>query len=208
MTTLKIDDIVINPRTNRPVKVGGTTYRKLVREGVLDAEEFKYTDPHELGELPTTYKEMPQEQVDAIIKQYNDRLPINQHAVRGRGRHKGKVVRRVQKVEPRQMKKFAAKTATRVIAENIDRLSNAGENDIVSMLESMILAELEKEQTPTRESLKPRAKAQPQPSAYTLMKPEDIESESESELEAHSETELEAHSGAELEAHSEQDEYW
>ena len=41
-------DIIINPNTSRPIKVGGRSWLKLVKEGVL---EGRYSDPNEITNI-------------------------------------------------------------------------------------------------------------------------------------------------------------
>ena len=56
----KKGDIIINPRTQRPVKVASRTWLKLVKEGIV---EGRYTDPNELASLPEQYEEIPPDEI-------------------------------------------------------------------------------------------------------------------------------------------------
>ena len=80
-------DIVINPKTSRPVRVGSRVWLTLVREGLVDGH---YSDPKEL------YTVKDENDCDEKIDELNQQLPINQQAVRGRGKYKNKIVKRVQ----------------------------------------------------------------------------------------------------------------
>jgi len=131
-------DIIINPNTQRPVKVGSRTWLKLVKQGVV---EGRYTDPKEIATLPEKYEELPPEEVEEEIKRANEGLPRHQQAVRGRGRYKGKIVKRNRRLAPQEVSKYTAQVATRAVANNIETLANS-EDDIEGMLEKMILEEM------------------------------------------------------------------
>ena len=70
----KKNDIIINPNTQRPVRVGGRAWLKLVKEGLVSGH---YSDPKDLESIG----EDPEEQ----IKELNKKLPKGVQAVRGRG---------------------------------------------------------------------------------------------------------------------------
>ena len=81
----KSGDLVINPRTKRPIKVGGRTWLKLVREGVFEAE---YQDENEICDIENSDDlSIEQRKINA-----DKNLAADKHAVRGRGRHKNKLV--------------------------------------------------------------------------------------------------------------------
>jgi hypothetical protein len=132
-------DIIINPNTQRPVKVGSRTWLKLVKQGVV---EGRYTDPKELKALPEQYEELPPEEIEEEIKKANQGLPRHQQAVRGRGRYKGKIVKRNRRLQPEEVSKYTAQVATRTVANNIEQLAEVEDDDIEGMLEKMILEEM------------------------------------------------------------------
>ena len=168
-------DIIINPNTQRPVKVGSRTWLNLVKQGVV---EGRYTDPKELGQLPEKYEEIPPEEIEEKIEQVNKTLPRHQQAVRGRGKYKGKIVSRNKRLAPEEVSRYTAQVATRAVANNINTLAEYEDDDIEGMLEKLILAEM------MGGNSKPRAKpkkVQPQQEAYEEVEPEEYDYEDEYE---------------------------
>jgi hypothetical protein len=123
-----------NPKTGRPIKVGGPMYLKLVKQGLIENE---YTDPHELGDIsPDETDELLQEK----IKEINEKLPMGKHCVRGRGKYKGKLVQRNQKPKTEEIVDYTTKVASKVVNENLDQLADC--EDIERELERLIMEEL------------------------------------------------------------------
>ena len=140
-------DIIINPKTQRPVKVGSRTWLNLVKDGLV---EGRYKDPKELA-VVEQYEEAPEIQdvidanakVEKQISELNKTLPRGQHAVRGRGKYKNKLVRRKKRIDPADATKYTAKIASRTIKNNIEQLANLDDDDdIEKMLEKLILEEM------------------------------------------------------------------
>lgn len=127
---LSKNDIVINPKTQRPVKVGGRTWRLLVKEGLF---EGSYKDPR------TLYEIQPEEKVDEKIEELNQTLPPTQQAVRGRGKYKNKIVKRNKQAGMEDVIKYTTKTAVKAIKNTPDIVE---EEDMETLLESLILKEL------------------------------------------------------------------
>lgn len=101
-------DIVINPKTARPIKVGGSVWRKLVKEGLLSGH---YQDPKVLGEYTT--------ENDWKIKQkiLKKQLPEEYVPSRGKGKYKGKIVKRQN---PYESVKSKAKKGAKTLADQYD----------------------------------------------------------------------------------------
>ena len=116
--------IIINPQTSRPVKVGGRTWLKLVKDGLV---EGTYSDPNEICDIV-------EETLEEKIEEINRDLPTNQQAVRGRGKYAGKIVKRSKSVKARTAK--PAKPAKPV--------NNSEELYFETQLENMIMAEMKK----------------------------------------------------------------
>ena len=136
MSLQKKGDIVINPKTQRPVRVGSRTWNKLVKEGIF---EGRYSDPNELADK---YEEIPDEQLKLKINEINKKLPKGTHAVRGRGKYAGKIVKRNKQPTPREMSEYMAKTASRLLLEKEEELDEIPSEDIEAELEAMILTEI------------------------------------------------------------------
>jgi hypothetical protein len=92
---------VVNPKTKRPVTVGGRAWRNLVNEGVLPLEPQQQYLPPDcstvkdekcLGEIDE--EDMTPEEIEEKLKGLGEALEPGFHAVKGRGRYKGKAVKR------------------------------------------------------------------------------------------------------------------
>ena len=131
----KKGDIIINPQTQRPVKVGSRTWLKLVRQGLV---EGKYSDPNEIY----TIKEGDDEQ--ELINQFNQSLPPNQQAVRGRGKYANKIVKRHRQPNTETTSRYTVKTTARKLKnrEVYDDLQDGG--NFEEDLEALIMEELTK----------------------------------------------------------------
>ncbi len=82
-----------NPETKRPIVVGGRVFMKLLKKGVLSEEYKNIEDDVILDDFKDT--------TEAIEKkdEYVRKLPKNMQAVKGRGRYKGKIVKRYKKTK-------------------------------------------------------------------------------------------------------------
>lgn len=125
-------DIIINPNTQRPVKVGSRTWLSLVKKGVVSGQ---YRDPNELDEQPDDHGEVEQK-----IETLNATLPRGKQAVRGRGRYKGKIVKRNTRPKAEDISRYTAQIASRAVNNNIDALVES--DDLEGMLERLILEEM------------------------------------------------------------------
>jgi hypothetical protein len=124
-------EIMINPKTQRPVRVGSRTWLGLVKLGLI---EGRYNDPKELKESYV------QESVHDDIQEINKTLPRNQHAVRGRGRYSNKIVSRNKKPDTVEMGKYTAKMASKVLNDNLEHISQSENQE--EELERLILQEM------------------------------------------------------------------
>jgi len=125
--------IIINPKTQRPVKVGSRTWLKLVREGLVEGQ---YSDPKEI------YTVQEGDDEDELINKFNQSLPPNQHAVRGRGKYANKIVKRHRQPSTTAtsrytVKKTARKIKNREVYEDLQEGGNFEED-----LEALIMGEL------------------------------------------------------------------
>jgi hypothetical protein len=102
-------DIIINPNTSRPVKVGSKTWLNLVKTGIVSGH---YTDPKELANIE------PDENVEQKIKEVNKSLPRNIQAVRGRGIHKGKIVTRTKTPSAAEIARYNAQIGEASVPED------------------------------------------------------------------------------------------
>ena len=125
-------DIVINPKTSRPIKVGGSVWRKLVKEGLLSGH---YQDPKILG----TYSSDNDWKIkQKILKQ---QLPEEYVPSRGKGKYKNKIVKRVN---PYESVKSKASRGAKSLADQYD----FNEDELRKMLmESMSVSTKKKKPT-------------------------------------------------------------
>ena len=149
---------VINPKTNRPIVVGGRVYMKLLREGVIENPNIK--DDNILYEVEQEQEyepepEQPQEQeIDELPEPLQlersesviNELPEHQQAVRGRGRYKNKIVRRNKQLKPAEIHKQVADCAVRVVKKYQNNHSNhftqEDDEDLDSLINQMIMDEM------------------------------------------------------------------
>lgn len=175
-------DFMINPLTNRPIKVGGATWKKLVRSNIIDGH---YVDP--------TYieKQREPEFVAEQINEINKTLPRGQQAVRGRGKYKNTIVKRNLQPSEAEIAKASIEASVRVVSENLDDLANLDGDDLEDVLDRLILAELANT-GPKRPVGRPR-KAHAQSNVkFTVLKPvKEESSEEESSEDESSEEESE-----------------
>ena len=132
----KKGDIIINPNTQRPVKVGSRTWLGLVKLGLVSGH---YRDPRELEVVPEKYYE-DDGYVEQKIETINKTLPRGKQAVRGRGKYKGKIVSRNTQPSSEEITRYTAQIASRAVNNNIDELVDS--DDLEGMLEKMILEEM------------------------------------------------------------------
>lgn len=129
----KKGQIVINPNTQRPVKVGSRTWLKLVKEGIF---EGVYDDPNELY----TYEE--NEDVEEKRRELNKTLPRNKQAVKGRGKYKNKLVIRNKRLNPKDVADYTRKNTIKAVADNFGELENLTDEEIEAKLEELIMKQM------------------------------------------------------------------
>lgn len=85
MSRLREGEYVKNPKTNRLIKVGGRTYKNLVRDNII---EPRFQDEEHV------YEYQPQESAAEAKRRIQKELPLGRQAVRGRGIYKNNIVTR------------------------------------------------------------------------------------------------------------------
>ena len=164
--------IIINPTTSRPIRVGSRTWLNLVKQGIVSGH---YRDDKELATLPEKYEELPPEEIEQKIEEVNRTLPRGQQGVRGRGRYKGKIVKRNKRLAPTEVSRYTAQVATRAVANNIEQLANSEDDDIEGMLEKMILEEMMNGRPNTAPSTRGRGRPRKAPVAQERYETEDAD---------------------------------
>ena len=129
------NDIVINPHTQRPIKVGGRIWLKLHKEGILDGE-FKAKN-----EIYTIQEDENEDEIQDKINHATRQLPDGIQAVRGRGKYAGKIVKRKQQPTTEQTTRRAVRKTAEIIQEPeiYENLQNS--DDFQGELEELIMRE-------------------------------------------------------------------
>ena len=133
---LKKGDLIINPNTQRPVRVGSRTWINLVKKGIF---HNNFSDNNVLEEK---YEEMPEEEFEEKIKQINEKLPSGTQAVRGRGKYANKIVKRNKPLTQEEITKTTVKKASRAVINNIDELDEINYDEMEEQLERLIMEEI------------------------------------------------------------------
>ena len=132
------EEYVTNPNTNRPCKIGGRVWRRLVKQGLI--QETEYDDPNVICEVEEGQDEQQ------LIDEYSDKLPADTQAVRGRGKYKDKIVKRKTQFHEPSARSAVKKTGRRL--KNRQVYEELQETDsFESELERMIMEEIN---NPTR----------------------------------------------------------
>ena len=123
-------DIVYNPKTNRPIKVGSRAWLNLVKQGVIAGE---YADDNVLDEYN---EEESKQEIKKRIKELNEKQDAGTQVVRGRGVYKGKLVKRSKALSVQDISKKTSKIASKIVVDDDEKLEKE--------LEAMIYNELMK----------------------------------------------------------------
>lgn len=145
-STPKKGDLIINPSTQRPVRVGSRTWINLVKKGVLEGH---FSDNNVIEEK---YEEVPEEQFEERIKKINEKLPVGTQAVRGRGKYANKIVKRNKPLSQEELTKSTVKKASRAVVNNIDELDEVDYDDMEAQLERLIMEEMLNTRPTTRKT--------------------------------------------------------
>ena len=159
-------DIVINPQTQRPIKVGGRIWLKLVREGLLVGE---CKDDNEI------YTIQEGDDVDEKIKELDKSLPLNVHSVRGRGKYANKIVKRHKQPSTTETSRYTVKTTARKLKnrEVYEDLQEGG--NFEEELEALIMEELANLNTAPEQVYEQSGTFEQNESFYESEEPEDYE---------------------------------
>jgi hypothetical protein len=147
----KKGDIVINPNTQRPVKVGSRTWLNLVKKGVF---EGTYEDPNEL------YSIQSGDEIEEKLTEINQKLPKGKHAVRGRGKYKNKLVVRNKRLSVDEIADYTRKNTIKTFADNLDELTNLSNEEIEKKLEELIMKEMMRDPHVSTTNKKKKSKKQ------------------------------------------------
>jgi hypothetical protein len=172
---------IINPKTGRPIRVGGKLYNSLIREGLVKGIiEEKNNSLYDINE---------NDDLEFVKNELSKNLPFNETAVRGKKgtKYENKIVKRKKVPNASEVASETIKlTANKIKNKEID----FDDDDFAKNLEQMILAELLNEK-PKKSKPIPikREKAKPKKREFIMRKLPEPETETEIEFE---ETEIES----------------
>lgn len=129
-------ELMINPLTGRPIKVGGSTWCKLARRGEVPN---RYVDDREV-EMPDDWEDLTEPAKKKRLREMSAEMPIGTSVVKGRGRYEGKLVKRYLKPKSHETSRHTAKVAGKVVKQHMDSLSDM--DDMEGELERLIMEEL------------------------------------------------------------------
>ena len=186
---------IINPKTGRPIRVGGKLYNSLIREGLVKGIiEEKNNSLYDINE---------NDDVEFVKNELSKKLPFNETAVRGK-----KGTKFENKIVKRKKVPNANEVATETIKRTASKIKNkeidCDDDDFAKNLEEMILAELLGNEKPKKSKPIPikRENAKPKKREFIMRKLPEPQTETEIEFE---ETELESEIGSEIEVESDEE---
>jgi len=173
---------IINPKSGRPIRVGGKLYNSLIREGLIKGIiEEKNNSLYSINE---------NDDVEFVKKELSKNLPYYETAVRGKKgtKYENKIVKRKKVPNSSEVASETIKlTANKIKNKEID----FDDDDFAKNLEQIILAELLGGEKPKKSKPIPikREKAKPKKREFIMRKLPEPETETEIEFE---ETEIES----------------
>ena len=136
---------ILNPKTQRPIKVGGKVWRKLVNEGILERQ----AQEHELHQAET--KEEAKVAVKILKKNNKDR----NHSIK-LARNGKTVIKAKKRLSQKQISQDMSKASTRVISRiGRGEIELPEDMDTTEFIQSEILKELMKCNLKHAENLQP-----------------------------------------------------
>ena len=173
---------IINPKSGRPIRVGGKLYNSLIREGLIKGIiQEKNNSLYSINE---------NDDVEFVKKELSKNLPYYETAVRGKKgtKYENKIVKRKKVPNSSEVASETIKlTANKIKNKEID----FDDDDFAKNLEQIILAELLGGEKPKKSKPIPikREKAKPKKREFIMRKLPEPETETEIEFE---ETEIES----------------
>lgn len=129
----KKNDFIMNPSTGRMIKIGGRAWRTAVKDGLLEGTYQNENVVYELKEG---------DDVDKLKIDFDEKEDKNTQVVKGRGRHKNKLVKRRKPISAEDMSEYTRKTAIQVVKDNKDELEDMDEDELDKYLDELIKAEM------------------------------------------------------------------
>ena len=158
---------VINPKTKRPIVVGGRVWVRLVREGILNHEsqgnDFEIAPEEEAPGIDDSgtvltddteaddTEEVEEEDEDQLrnLDSCRDSDVPKTHLVRGRGKNKNKMVPKHKPLKPEEISREitdcavkAVKKYSQIYSENYPSSDDYGDEHLDNLIQQMIMDEL------------------------------------------------------------------
>ena len=141
---------IINPKTGRPIMVGGRVWTLLLREGLINNDNYRDENILYEVEQENDNETLPQEPLPLVRSESKieiSQLPDHQQAVRGRGKYKGKIVRRNKQLKPEQVHKQVADCAVRAVKKytqsgHSSHFTDENDEDLNNLIQKMIMDEM------------------------------------------------------------------
>ena len=122
-----MSDYVLNPKTKRMIKMGSKTYLRLIRDGVIADSHYVGTQQipnFETGENHINIEDLKGVDLKEVLDEETMKLENGLVAVPGRGKYKGKLVKRKKNVRTKDLATIATKASVRVIKDHLPEINN------------------------------------------------------------------------------------
>lgn len=159
-----------NPKTGRPIKVGGKLYNSLIREGLVKGIIEEQNN--------TLYDINENDDIEYVKNEFNKKLPKYETAVRGKKgtKYENKIVKRKKIPSTAEVASETIKMTSKKIK---NKEINADSDTFAEDLEKMILAELLNEKPKKSKPIPIKSKPKPIKRQFAMRKPIDTETEDE-----------------------------
>tara|TARA_R110001606_G_scaffold156605_1_gene299387 strand:- start:1610 stop:2083 length:474 start_codon:yes stop_codon:yes gene_type:complete len=109
------------------IKMGSKTYLRLIRDGVIADEHYVGTQQipnFETGENHINIEDLKGVDLKEVLDEETMKLENGLVAVPGRGKYKGKLVKRKKNVRTKDLATIATKASVRVIKDHLPEINN------------------------------------------------------------------------------------
>lgn len=121
------ENYIVNPNTNRKIRIGSKTYLKLIREGVIADTHYVGTQqiPNDkTGENHIDISDVKGDELKELIETETEKLENGYVAVPGRGKYKNKLVKRKKNIKSEDLSAIATKASVKVIKDHLPQITN------------------------------------------------------------------------------------
>jgi hypothetical protein len=133
MSQTKKNNIIINPKTNRPIKIGGRVYNKLIRDGTL---RLNNNSSKVIFKFDNSYTDDQLENIKNTLQHQND---DDYNIVKGRGIYENTLVKSHSKLKPNDVIPICAKIISHIFENNIEDWINLSDAELESKINLLLL---------------------------------------------------------------------